>query len=44
MELAAEDLTPIEAEALRSQLAFEFDVMLTKLARDTSDDARSNTI
>ena len=44
MELAAEDLTPIEAEALRSQLAFEFDVMLTKLVRDTSNDARSNSI
>lgn len=37
LRLAAEDIAPEDAEALREQLAFELDVMLTKLARDASD-------
>lgn len=36
MRLAAEDISPEEADALRTQLSFELNVMLTKLARDTS--------
>ena len=31
LQLAAEDLEPADAEALLSQLAFELNVMLTKL-------------
>ena len=37
VDLAAEDIAPTEAEALRAQLAFELDVMLTKLTREPSD-------
>ena len=37
LELAADDVAPEDAEALREQLAFELNVMLTKLARDASD-------
>jgi hypothetical protein len=36
MRLAAEDISPEEADALRAQLSFELNVMLTKLARETS--------
>lgn len=36
VRLAAEDISPQEAEALRAQLVFELNVMLTKLSRDTS--------
>jgi hypothetical protein len=36
MRLAAEDISPAEADALRAQLTFELNVMLTKLARETS--------
>jgi hypothetical protein len=36
MQLAANDTTPEGAEALQSQLAFELNVMLTKLARNAS--------
>jgi hypothetical protein len=38
IRLAAEDITPEEAESLRAQLAFELNVMLTKLSRDTSNE------
>ena len=38
VRLAAEDITPQEAETLRAQLAFELNVMLTKLSRDTSNE------
>ena len=41
VRLAAEDIAPEDAEALRAQLAFELNVMLTKLARDASDEAHS---
>ena len=37
LQLAADDVTPQRAEYLRAQLAFELNVMLTKLARDASD-------
>ena len=37
VKLAANDIAPEDAEALRAQLAFELNVMLTKLTRDTSD-------
>lgn len=36
LRLAADDIAPEDADALRRQLAFELNVMLTKLARDTS--------
>jgi DNA-binding FadR family transcriptional regulator len=38
VRLAAEDLPPEDAEGLRAQLAFELNVMLTKLSRDTSNE------
>ena len=41
LQLAAEDLAPEDAEALRAQLAFELNVMLTKLSRDTSKETHS---
>ena len=41
LRLASEDLAPEDAEALRAQLAFELNVLLTKLARDTSDEEHS---
>ncbi len=41
VQLAAEDIAPTDAEALRAQLAFELDVMLTKLAREPSDESDS---
>jgi hypothetical protein len=41
MRLAAADITPEEAAALREQLAFEIKVMLTKLERDTSKQVTS---
>ena len=37
VRLAADDITAEDAEALQSQLAFELDVMLTKLRRNASD-------
>ena len=37
LKLAAEDIAPEEAEALRAQLEFEFNVMLTKLERESSN-------
>ena len=36
LRLAADDIAPEDADALRRQLAFELNVMLTKLERDTS--------
>jgi len=36
LRLAADDITPEDADALRRQLTFELNVMLTKLERDTS--------
>lgn len=36
LQLAASDIAPEDAEALREQLAFQLKVMLTKLERDTS--------
>lgn len=41
IRLAADDIAPEDAEALRAQLAFELNVMLTKLARNTSDESHS---
>ena len=41
LRLAADDIAPEDAEALRRQLAFELKVMLTKLERDTSNDLQS---
>jgi len=41
IRLAAEDLAPEDEEALRAQLAFELNVMLTKLSRETSEEATS---
>ncbi len=38
VRLAAEDTAPEDAEALRAQLAFELNVMLTKLSRDSSNE------
>lgn len=37
LQLAATDIAPEDAEALRAQLSFELNVMLTKLASDSSD-------
>ena len=37
LELAQEDLSPEEASALRDQLMFELNVVLTKLSRNTSE-------
>lgn len=36
LRLAADDIAPEDADALRRKLAFELNVMLTKLERDTS--------
>lgn len=41
LQLAADDIAPEDAEALRAQLAFELNVMLTKLASDTSDESHT---
>ena len=38
VRLAADDITPEEAEALRAKLSFELNVMLTKLAYETSEE------
>ena len=43
VQLASDDIAPEDAEALRAQLAFELNVMLTKLTRDTSDGQQANT-
>ena len=39
LELADDDITPARAEALRAQLTFELNVVLTKLAAESSDDS-----
>jgi hypothetical protein len=39
--LADEDITPAEAEALRAQLAFELNVMLTKISRASSNETQT---
>lgn len=41
VELAAEDIDPEEAEALRQRLVFELNVMLTKLSREASEESQS---
>ncbi len=41
MRLASDDIAPRDAEALRAQLAFELNVILTKLERRTSDDEQT---
>lgn len=41
MQLAASDIAPEDAEALRAKLAFELNVMLTKLAHDSSNESHS---
>lgn len=41
LQLAAENIAPEDARALRAQLAFELNVMLTKLSRDTSKETHS---
>jgi hypothetical protein len=37
LQLSEQDIAPEDAEALRAQLAFELQVMLTKLSRDASE-------
>jgi len=39
--LADDDITPAEAEALRAQLAFEINVMLTKISRGSSNEIQT---
>ena len=41
LQLAADDVAPEDAESLRAQLAFELNVMLTKLERDVSEGSQS---
>lgn len=41
LQLAASDIAPEDAAALRAQLSFELNVMLTKLANESSDDTHS---
>ena len=41
LQLAASDIAPEDAAALREQLAFELKIMLTKLERDTSKETTS---
>ena len=41
LQLAANDIAPEDAEALRAQLAFELNVMLTKLANKPSDESHT---
>ena len=41
LQLAATDIAPEEAEALRAQLSFELNVMLTKLAREASNETHT---
>lgn len=41
MRLASEDITPEDAEAIRAQLAFELNVMLTKLSQPPSEQEHS---
>ena len=41
LQLAADDLAPADAAALQAQLAFELNVMLTKLSVESSDDSHT---
>lgn len=41
LQLAATDIAPEDAEALRAQLSFELNVMLTKLAQESSEETHS---
>ena len=41
LRLAADDIAPEDAKALREQLEFELNVMLTKLARESSEETHS---
>ena len=41
LQLAAGDVAPEDADALREQLEFELNVMLTKLARESSEESHS---
>jgi hypothetical protein len=41
LQLAATDIAPGDAKALRAQLAFELNVMLTKLANESSDESQT---
>lgn len=41
LQLAATDIAPEDADALRAQLSFELNVMLTKLAAQSSDKSHS---
>jgi len=41
LKLAADDIAPEDADALRAQLAFEMKIMLTKLGRDSSKETHS---
>lgn len=41
LQLAADDLAPEDAQALQAQLAFELNVMLTKLNVESSDDSHT---
>ena len=41
LQLATEDLAPEDAEALRAQLEFELNVMLTKLSRASSNETQT---
>ena len=41
LRLAATDIAPEDAAALKAQLSFELNVMLTKLANESSDEAHS---
>jgi hypothetical protein len=41
LQLAATDIAPEDAEALRAKLAFELNVMLTKLASQSSNETHT---
>lgn len=41
LQLAADDLAPEDARALQAQLAFELNVMLTKLSTESSNDSQT---
>ena len=41
LRLAATNIAPEDAEALKAQLSFELNVMLTKLAKESSDETHS---
>ncbi len=41
LRLAATDIAPEDAESLKAQLSFELNVMLTKLAKKSSDETHS---